>query len=226
MSTYKYNTDKWTAVGIGNRIEEFHSVIFPYGPYIPISAGSLAGRLVTEDDDFLVLAPIPQAAGARPISEAHPDAGETEAFANETPEQCMRRLHEKYRACGDAYPEQMDPPTYIPQDDAARKAAPMYRGLLGYFPAALFAVAAHSMAADKKHNPGATDGPTWARGKSSDHADCIIRHMIDAGKPGEPDREYHLTAIAWRALAMLQEEMERTGYSPGVSSRFNREATK
>lgn len=108
---------------------------------------------------------------------------------------------------------------YIPQDDATRKNAPMARGCLFYFPAALFAVAQHSMESDKKHNPGNVDGPHWARTKSSDHADCIVRHLIDAGAPGEKDRKYHLRALAWRALAMLQEECEAEGAKPGVSSR-------
>lgn len=111
-------------------------------------------------------------------------------------------------------------PYFIPQDDARRKAAPMARGLLHYFPAALFEIAAHSLAADLKHNGKNPDGPTWARGKSSDHEDCIVRHTIDAGKPGTPGRMYHLTARAWRALAALQEECEREGATPGVSSVF------
>lgn len=109
--------------------------------------------------------------------------------------------------------------SYIPQDDKIRKEAPMFRGLLGYFPAALFEVASHSYASDQKHNPGNTDGPHWARKKSSDHADCIIRHLIDAGAAGTPDRKYHLRALAWRALAILQEECEAEGAQPGVSSR-------
>lgn len=108
---------------------------------------------------------------------------------------------------------------FIPQGDAERKDAPMFRGLLGYFPAALFAVARHSQASDQKHNPGNAEGPNWARAKSSDHPDCIVRHLIDAGAPGEPDRMYHLAALAWRALALLQEECERNGARQGVSCR-------
>lgn len=108
---------------------------------------------------------------------------------------------------------------FIPQDDQVRKDAPMARGLLFYFPAALFDVAAHSLASDRKHNPGNTDGPHWARKKSPDHADCIVRHLIDAGTTGTPDRKYHLRALAWRALALLQEECEAEGAAPGVSSR-------
>jgi hypothetical protein len=108
----------------------------------------------------------------------------------------------------------------IPQDDQARKDAPMYRGLLGYFPAALFEVAAHSLASDRKHNGDAPGGPRWARGKSTDHEDTIIRHLIDAGKRGSPDRRYHLRCIAWRALALLQEDCEADGAEPGASSVF------
>lgn len=95
---------------------------------------------------------------------------------------------------------------------------------MGYFPAALFEVAAHSLASDRKHNgeppPGEDRDPTWARGKSSDHEDCIVRHLVDAGALGDKDRRYHLRALAWRALALLQEECERDGAEPGVSSRF------
>jgi hypothetical protein len=48
----------------------------------------------------------------------------------------------------------------------------------------------------------------WARGKSTDHANKIVRHLIDAGKrDGQGVR--HSARVAWRALAMLQEEIER-----------------
>lgn len=104
----------------------------------------------------------------------------------------------------------------IPQTDAERKAAPLCRGVLDYFPAALFAVAAHSLRSDRKHNPGNPDAPTWAREKSTDHLDCILRHMAE--RTSDPD--YHLAAIAWRALAALQEHLESKGADPGAASRF------
>ncbi len=106
----------------------------------------------------------------------------------------------------------------IPQDDATRKAAPMCRGALDYFPAALFAVAAHSLRSDRKHNPGQPEGadPHWAREKSTDHDDCIVRHTAERGS----DMRYHLTARAWRALASLQEYLEREGAAPGLASVF------
>ena len=111
-------------------------------------------------------------------------------------------------------------PARIPQDDQTRKDAPMYRGLLGYFPAALFEVATHSLASDRKHNGDTPGGPRWARGKSTDHEDTLVRHLIDAGKRGSPDRRYHLRCLAWRALALLQEDCEADGAEPGVSSVF------
>lgn len=126
--------------------------------------------------------------------------------------------------------------TYIPEGDQERKDAPMFRGLAGYFPAALFEVAAHSLESDRKHNPGNPDGPNWAKGKSSDHEDCIMRHLIDAGPrrsalralpawllavlPGSNARDarrYHLRCLAWRALALLQEDCEATGAADGPS---------
>jgi hypothetical protein len=115
----------------------------------------------------------------------------------------------------------------------------MARGVLFYFPAALFEVAQHSLESDRKHNPSNLTAPNWARGKSSDHEDCIVRHLIDAGPrrgalgwitshllarlPGSNARDarrYHLRCLAWRALALLQEDCEATGAKPGVSCTF------
>jgi N-acetyl-anhydromuramyl-L-alanine amidase AmpD len=114
---------------------------------------------------------------------------------------------------------------YIPQGDADRKAMPMARGLLDYFPAALAAVSSHSYLANRKHNPG--EEINWARGKSNDHADCIMRHLIERGGVEEvelPDGQIILlrasAALAWRALALLQEELEAEGYAPGRASRW------
>lgn len=112
------------------------------------------------------------------------------------------------------------PDTFIPQDDETRKKSPIYRGLFGYFPAALFEVARHSFESDQKHNPGAKDGPTWARKKSSDHADCIPRHLIDSGTDDPEEKLRHLRSLAWRSLALLQEYCESRGAKPGVSSRW------
>lgn len=96
---------------------------------------------------------------------------------------------------------------------AARKAKPLFSGVLMYFPDALLAVAEHSKRGNDKHNPG--QPLHWARGKSTDQADCIARHLIDIGPEwNERDPEfgsYHATALAWRALALLQTVIEREG---------------
>ena len=94
----------------------------------------------------------------------------------------------------------------MPTDPASRKASPLAEGLLWYFPNALAAVAAVSKAGNDQHNPG--QPMHHSRGKSSDHADCILRHLIDAGTV-DTDGMRHSAKVAWRALALLQEELER-----------------
>lgn len=93
----------------------------------------------------------------------------------------------------------------LPSDPEARKNMPMARGLLWYFPNALAAVAELSMIGNQQHNPG--QEMHWARSKSSDHADTIIRHLVDVGK-FDRDGVRHSAKVAWRALALLQEELE------------------
>lgn len=100
----------------------------------------------------------------------------------------------------------------LPTDSASRKGIPMAEGLLYYFPAALAAVAAVSKAGNDKHNPG--QPMHHARGKSMDHADCIIRHLADAGAIDPEDGLRHTAKVAWRALALLQEELEREEGAP------------
>lgn len=96
-------------------------------------------------------------------------------------------------------------------DSAVRKGKPLFSGVLMYFPDALMAVAEHSRKGNDKHNPG--QPLHWARGKSTDQADCVARHLIDIGpdwnaKDPETD-SYHATALAWRALALLQTVIEK-----------------
>lgn len=86
----------------------------------------------------------------------------------------------------------------------ARKAYPVSTGVLDYFPDAVAAVAEVSFLGNQKHNPG--QPLHWARGKSMDHADCIGRHLIERG--GFDGKLRHSAALAWRALALLQEELE------------------
>jgi hypothetical protein len=74
MSTYQYDATKWQAIGIGNRIEAHHWILWAAEDMpTPADQTGLVNCLVEQDDNFLVLAAIPQ---GRPISEAHPDASE------------------------------------------------------------------------------------------------------------------------------------------------------
>lgn len=94
----------------------------------------------------------------------------------------------------------------LPTAPEERKARPLVRGCIDYFPAALAAVANLSKVGNDQHNPG--QPMHHARGKSSDHADCIVRHLIDRGTV-DTDGIRHSAKVAWRALALLQEELER-----------------
>lgn len=99
----------------------------------------------------------------------------------------------------------------LPADAASRKNAPIARGVLDYFPLAVAAVAELSRIGNEQHNPG--QPMHWARGKSTDHADCIVRHLIDRGTL-DSDGVRHATKVAWRALALLQTELEDAAKAP------------
>jgi hypothetical protein len=93
----------------------------------------------------------------------------------------------------------------LPTDAKARKEAPMARGVLDYFPNALAEVAHVSKVGNDQHNPG--QPMHWAKGKSTDHADCILRHLAERGTI-DSDGLRHSAKVAWRALALLQTEIE------------------
>lgn len=101
-----------------------------------------------------------------------------------------------------------DPPPLLPTDAKERKGIPITSGVLDYFPAALIAVARVSKAGNDQHNPGQL--LHWARGKSMDHADTIVRHLMERGT-FDTDGQRHSAKMAWRALALLQEELEAEG---------------
>jgi hypothetical protein len=93
-----------------------------------------------------------------------------------------------------------------------RKEFPITSGVIDYFPLALAWVARVSLEGNNQHNPG--QPLHWARGKSTDHADCIVRHLIQRGTLDE-DHMPHSAKVAWRALALLQEELEANlGFTP------------
>lgn len=93
----------------------------------------------------------------------------------------------------------------LPTDKQARKERPVARGVLDYFPDAIAAVANVSYVGNQQHNPG--EEMHWAREKSKDHADCIVRHLMERGTLDD-DGLRHSAKVAWRALAMVQLELE------------------
>lgn len=108
----------------------------------------------------------------------------------------------------------------LPEDSAARKLIPIVSGFLDYFTAAVAEVAKISYYGNMKHNPG--QELHWSRSKSNDHADTIGRHLAERGGTydftfkDEQGVEHtvqlrHSASMAWRALALLQEELEAEG---------------
>lgn len=96
----------------------------------------------------------------------------------------------------------------LPTDPAARKATPIATGVLDYFPLALAEIARVSKAGNDQHNPG--QPLHWDKTKSLDHADCLMRHLVDRGTV-DTDGQRHSAKVAWRALALLQTELEQGG---------------
>ena len=100
-----------------------------------------------------------------------------------------------------------------------RKQFPMSSGFVDYFPDAMAAVSHISWVGNQKHNPGKP--LHHARGKSTDHDDCIIRHHStrDNKDPVYANDViagvFHAAEEAWRAMAQLQEKMERV-YNLGL----------
>lgn len=99
----------------------------------------------------------------------------------------------------------------LPTDAKARKSIPLYSGLLKYFPDALIHVAHCSFVGNEQHHPG--ESLHWDKTKSTDHYDCMIRHLVDdtTGVPVDRSRVgdvAHLAKVAWRALAGLQSAIE------------------
>ena len=95
----------------------------------------------------------------------------------------------------------------LPTDAKARKDVPIFSGVIKYFPDAIAAVAELSRIGNEQHNPGKP--LHWDRSKSGDECDALMRHLVEAGTV-DTDGQRHSTKVAWRALANLQKEIERS----------------
>ena len=96
----------------------------------------------------------------------------------------------------------------LPTEAAARKAIPIASGFMDYFPAAIIEVAKVSYAGNQQHNAG--QPLHWSRGKSTDQVDTLLRHLQERGEI-DVDGHRHSAKMAWRAMAILQLELEAAG---------------
>lgn len=119
----------------------------------------------------------------------------------------------------------------LPTDSSERKNIPVFSGVLKYAPAALAGMARVSKAGNDKHSLG--QELHHARGKSNDHGDCIIRHVMDVADieahikrcfDNDPEAWYksedakallnEASQMLWRAALWSQELHERYGGAP------------
>ena len=110
----------------------------------------------------------------------------------------------------------------LPTDAKERKQIPLASGVLDYFTSALIEIAKVSYAGNEQHNPGQL--LHWARGKSKDHADTMLRHFTERGTV-DTDGRRHSAKMCWRALAILQEELEADGAPMSRGSSFEEQVS-
>ena len=95
--------------------------------------------------------------------------------------------------------------TTLPDEAASRKTYPVAGGVIDYFPDAMVAIAHVSYMGNEQHNAG--QPLHWARDKSTDEAEALMRHFLRRGTL-DIDGIRHTAKLAWRALALLQKEIE------------------
>jgi hypothetical protein len=79
-------------------------------------------------------------------------------------------------------------------------------------------VARVSMAGNKQHLPG--EPLHWDKAKSTDEADALVRHLLERGTR-DTDGMRHSAKVCWRALAMLEREIEaEEAGKPGRTFRY------
>ena len=87
-----------------------------------------------------------------------------------------------------------------------RKDYPVWTGVINYFPDALMEISRVSKIGNEQHHKGKP--LHWDKSKSMDHLDALTRHLIQA-KEQDDDGVSHLAKVAWRALAALQDKLEK-----------------
>lgn len=87
-----------------------------------------------------------------------------------------------------------------------RKEYPVFSGVLKYFPKAMMEISHVSFVGNEQHNKGMP--MHWDRSKSRDEADALVRHLLQSGEL-DIDGVRHTAKVAWRALALLEKELEQ-----------------
>lgn len=105
----------------------------------------------------------------------------------------------------------------LPTDAKERKCIPLASGLFDYFTSALIEVSKVSFVGNEQHNKG--QKLHWSRGNSTDHSDTMLRHFSERGTI-DTDGVRHSAKMCWRALALLEEELEAAGAPVSRGSRF------
>lgn len=115
--------------------------------------------------------------------------------------------------------EQVKEEAFIPDIDReepskheARKAAPIFSGVMNYFPDAIWQVARCSKIGNDQHNDPSLP-MHWDRNKSTDEPDALLRHLMQYDEMDD-DGLLHATKVAWRSLALLQRTLEARGEAP------------
>ena len=108
-----------------------------------------------------------------------------------------------------------DKSSSLPTDAKKRKEIPVTTGFLDYFPDAIAAVAELSRIGNEQHNPGKP--LHWDRSKSGDESDALGRHFLQRGSL-DTDGVRHSCKVAWRAMALLQKEIESAQYAIPIPS--------
>ncbi len=87
----------------------------------------------------------------------------------------------------------------LPSDAQERKSIPVYTGFIKYFPDAIVEISKVSLKGGIQHGQ-TPETLHWDRSKSGDELDAMMRHLIDED----------WAQVAWRALANLQKQIERS----------------
>lgn len=93
----------------------------------------------------------------------------------------------------------------LPTEAADRKKIPLWTGVFKYFPLTMIEVAKLSYVGNEQHNPG--EPLHWAREKSTDQEDTLLRHMMEQGTV-DTDGIRHVVKCVWRCMAMAELELE------------------